>query len=167
MKEKKYEEVGRNYRFFLSWRHALLAGIFVIAYSVIFLTIEVYKQIPLLACCIPLLCSPVGVLFWMIDLKTSKLYYTAIESGKNLEGADGGIYSEISKIAKSPRKDSEILKTEKSTEEDREIFSHSSVLNIIFGGTSVLLLVSTIFILFFAIIKTAILIIATIKTFLP
>lgn len=144
MKEKKYEEVGVNYRFFLGWRHASLAGIFLILYGIISITIDVYAKSPWLACFIPALCSPIGILFWVIDLRTSQLYYDAIIAGKKLEGFEGGIYSEISKTAKPP-------------EECFKNLSHSLAINIIFWGTSALLFVFTLVIVFFA----------TIKTFLP
>gem|GEM_PF-3207386 len=142
MKEKKYEEVGTNYRFFLGWRHASLAGILVIVYGVLFLTIEVYKQIPILACLIPLFGSPIGILFWIIDVRTRKLYHSAIIAGKKLEGLDGGFFSELSKVALPPESKSWEAQTQ------------SLALDILFWGTSIILLFIASLILIIAICKT-------------
>ena len=141
MKEKKYEEVGSNYRFFLGWRHASLAGIFIILYGIASLTIEVYKQTAMLACFVPALCSPIGLIFWLVDRRTRNLYHAAITAGKKLEGFEGGVYSELSKIVQPPKSKSWGKITQ------------SSALNILFLGTSLLLIITSTIIFITAILK--------------
>ncbi len=98
MKDELYKEIGANYRFFLGWRHASFAGNLIILYGVITLCISTYKSEPKWAFLIPLLASPIGVLLWMIDVRTRTLYHAAIQAGKELEGSDGGFYTKLNEV---------------------------------------------------------------------
>jgi hypothetical protein len=102
MPDKKYEETGNNYRFFLGWRHAAFAGNLIIIYGAMSLTLSTYKDSASLAWLIPGLASPVGILLWMIDVRTRDLYHAAIEAGKKLEGNDGGFYTQLADKVKVP-----------------------------------------------------------------
>ena len=129
MDEKSYKEVGEIYRFFLSWRHAAFAGDLVIMYGVLSLTFSTYKEMPFIACIIPLIGSPVGILLWMIDKRTRNLYHAAIDAGKALEGTDGGFYSELDKI-----------RLEKDASPFKKI-TQSAALNLLFWGSSLILFI--------------------------
>jgi len=132
MTDKKYEEIGQNYRFFLGWRHAAFAGALVILYAVLSLTFSIFNESPLIAWIIPALASPVGILLWIIDVRTRELYHAAIKAGKKLEGKQGGFYTSIDKVA-LPKGSSPFLKR-----------SQSGALNLLFIGSSILLLVLSI-----------------------
>src|SRR5688572_6908685 len=99
MQEKKYEEIGTNYRFFLGWRHAAFAGDLIILYGVISLTTSFYKDKDLIACAwiIPAVAAPIGLLLRLIDVRTRVLYHAAIRAGQVLEGDTGGFYTELAK----------------------------------------------------------------------
>lgn len=100
--EKAYEEVGANYRFFLAWRHASFAGMLVVLFATAQLTLSTFKDQPRLAWLIPMLASPLGLLLWIIDIRTRALYHAAIRAGKRLEGEAGGFYTELSQVTLPP-----------------------------------------------------------------
>lgn len=129
MDGKKYEEIGTNYRFFLGWRHAAFAGDLVIIYGVLSLTFTVYKDTPSFAWIVPALGSPLGVLLWIIDVRTRELYHAAIRAGKSLEGKKGGFFSQLSKVA-LPKGTSPFIK-----------LTQSGALDLLFFGSSICLLV--------------------------
>jgi hypothetical protein len=133
MEDKRYEEVGTNYRFFLGWRHAAFAGDLAVFYAVLWLTFSVYKEIPVIAWIVPTLGWPVGILFWIIDMRTRDLHLATIKAGKALEGNRAGFYTQLSRIA-SP----------KGTSAFKRI-SQSTALDILFFGSSICLLLLAIF----------------------
>ena len=127
IEEKKYEEIGSNYRFFLGWRHAALAGYLVVLFGVISITITAYKEDIPIAPWIPLICAPVGVIIWLIDNRTIDLYHAAIRAGKNLEGEKGGFYTELSEhVVKCP-----------DSNQKKGKLTHSRTLKLIFLGYSI------------------------------
>ena len=132
MNEKKYEEIGDNYRFFLSWRHATFVGDIVIVFGVLSLTFSTYKDIPSIAWIIPLIGAPVSILLWIIDVRNRDLYHAAIRAGKVLEGKEGGFFTELSKEVLSKGESPFKMKTQ------------SGALNILFWGSSVSLLILSI-----------------------
>ena len=93
MNEKKYEEVGLNYRYFLGWRHACVAGDFIVLYGVASLYLTARKEAPGLAWLVPLVASPIGFLLWWIDKRNRELIHAVQRTGKELEGPSGGVYS--------------------------------------------------------------------------
>lgn len=132
MKEKIYEEVGNNYRFFLRWRHAALAGNMVVLGAVLSFSISAYKDAKELMWIIPLLASPMGLLLWVIDVRTRSLYHTANRAGKEIEDSESvsGFYSKlISDAVALPKNDSTFSK-----------LTQSLALNVLFLGSSALLL---------------------------
>lgn len=92
---KVYEEIGKNYRFFLGWRHLTLAGyIPILGATIKFITTNddhLPRAIALL------LCGVLAFLFWAFDFRTRQLYNAATASGKQFESENGinGFYSLI------------------------------------------------------------------------
>jgi hypothetical protein len=74
MKEKAYEEVGANYRFFARWRHAAVVGDLVVLWAVLTLCISAYEDARQLMWAIPLCASPFGIILWIIDVRTRDMY---------------------------------------------------------------------------------------------
>ena len=132
MKDEIYKEVGSNYRFFLGWRHASFAGYLIVLYGVITLCVSTYKSEPKWAFLIPLLASPIGILLWMIDVRTRTLYHAAIRAGKELESNEGGFYTELSKEAIPP-----------GTSPFTKI-TQTGALNLFFWGSSIVLFICSI-----------------------
>jgi hypothetical protein len=98
MNETIYKEVSATYRFFLGWRHAAIVGIVVIMGGVISLLSSVSKESPGLAFLVPLFASPLGVIFWAIDVRTRDLYHAAMRAGKALERGVG-FFTVLSEVA--------------------------------------------------------------------
>lgn len=142
MNDKKYEEVGANYRFFLRWRHASFAGNALILYGAISLCISAYRDSPTLAWIVPLLASPIGILMWIIDVRTREAYHAAINAGEKLEGDEGGFYTKLIEdvaLARGSSPFKEFIKSHKLT--------HSIALDIFFIGSSVMLLITAVVLL--------------------
>ena len=135
MKEKIYEEVGTNYRFFLSWRHASFAGDLVIFYTILSLTLSVYEKYPKIAWIIPFVSCPIGVLLWIIDKRSRDIYHDAIKAGEKLEGNDDGFFSFHSKSVLS------------KGESPFSKLTHSMALNLLFWGTSIILFIISVILL--------------------
>ena len=93
MNEKKYDEVGHNYRYFLGWRHACVAGDLVVLYGVTNLYFSARKEAPGLAWLVPLAASVIAFLFWWIDKRNRELIHAVQRVGKELEGPSGGVYT--------------------------------------------------------------------------
>jgi len=130
--EKKYEKIGTNYRFFLGWRHATFAGDVVILYGVVSLTLSIYQQSSSIAWIVPAVASPIGILLWIIDVRTRTHYHAAIKAGKDLEGDQGGFYTRLSK---------ELLPPSSSP---FKRLTHSMALDLLFWGTSLVMGVASI-----------------------
>src|SRR3990172_12420154 len=128
MEEKRYEEIGVNYRFFLGWRHAAFAGDLIILYGVFSLTSSMYKEIPTCAWIVPFIASPIGILLWMIDVRTRDLYHAAIKAGKDIEGEKGGFFTRLSETA-LPKGSSPFSK-----------ITQSASITLLFIGSSIILL---------------------------
>ena len=132
MDEKRYQEIGTNYRFFLGWRHAAFAGDLVILYGVLSLTSLIYNQTPDIAWLVPLIASPIGILLWMVDKRTRDLYHAAIRAGRELEGEKGGFFTQLSEVV-LPLGASPFRKV-----------TQSGALNLLFIGSSILLFIISI-----------------------
>ena len=128
MDDKRYEEIGTNYRFFLGWRHAAFAGHLVILYGILSLTFSVYGQSPAKAWLVPAFGSPIGILLWIVDVRTRDLYHAAIRAGKSIEGKRGGFYTQLTGIVVS-----------KGTPRLKRL-TQSLALDILFWGSSIGLL---------------------------
>jgi hypothetical protein len=133
MQEKKYEEIGTSFRFFLGWRHAAFAGEMVILYGIISLTLSTYKDSAEVAWIIPALASPIGILLWIIDVRTRDLYHAAIRAGKELEGDGGGFYTRLADEVVVPAGGSPFKRLTQST-----------ALNLLFVGSSLISIIISI-----------------------
>lgn len=96
-KEKIYEEIGENYRFFLRWRDLLFAGHFIITGALLSFTYTVFNANEHIAWLISLLGAPLGFLFRELDKRNRELYNQAIKAGASLEKISEGFYSMIQK----------------------------------------------------------------------
>ena len=136
MKEKIYEEVGNNYRFFLKWRHAALAGNMIVIGAILSFSITAFKDAKAMMWLIPLIGSPVGLLLWIIDVRNRSLYHTANRAGKEIEENEGvpGFYSKL-------------ISENIALPEGTSVFSQLSqglALNCLFLGSSALLVLLSI-----------------------
>ncbi len=136
MKEKIYEEVGNNYRFFLRWRHAAIAGNMVVIGAILSFSISAFQDAKELMWIIPLLGAPVGLLLWIIDVRNRSLYHTANRAGKEIEDSVGisGFYSKLI---------SENVALPKGTSVFSQL-TQSLALNFLFLGSTVLLILLSI-----------------------
>jgi hypothetical protein len=129
MKEKMYEEVGTNYRFFLKWRHAALAGNLLVLGAVFSGCISALKDAKEILWLIPLCASPVGILLWIIDVRTRDLYHATIDAGKELEDGVKGFYTRLADNVRVPAGKSGFSQ-----------LTQSLALNVCFIGSPLLLL---------------------------
>lgn len=130
MDEKKYEEVGHAYRYFLGWRHAAFGGYVLVLYGVVSLFISATKDASSLAWVIPLTASPIGFFLRWIDLRTRDLYHAAQRAGMDLEGEGGGLFTRLNETS-LPRGASVFSRT-----------TQSGALDTFFLGFSLLLFVA-------------------------
>ena len=132
MKEKIYEEVGNNYRFFLRWRQAACAGNVIVLGAILSLSVSTFKEAKELMWIIPLLASPVGLLLWIIDVRTRSLYHVANRAGQEIEDSEGvpGFYSKLISEGVALSKDASVSSR----------LTQSFALNFMFFGSSVILL---------------------------
>jgi len=81
-----YEEIGRNYRYFLDWRAKLLAGYFavIVGLAVGFAWILGRSMIRLSSLA-PFSLFGISVLFWCLDLRNRQQYHACIEAAAQLE----------------------------------------------------------------------------------
>lgn len=93
MKDKLYDEIGNNYRFFLRWRHAAFAGQCVVIFAVCSLCATFIESAKEIAWIVTLAGSPIGILLWIIDVRTRDLYHATIKAGAELEGDSKGFYT--------------------------------------------------------------------------
>jgi len=129
MKEKLYEEIAANYRFFLNWRHASFAGHMVILGAVVSFSIGAYKDAKPLLWLIPLAGAPFGVFFCIVDTRIQKIFQCAIEAGRKLEGELGGYFSEQAEIGTVPIRDKCPM-----------LFTHTMALRIVYLGSTLTLM---------------------------
>ena len=129
MKDKVYEEVGTNYRFFARWRHLALAGDLLVVWAILSLCVIAYKDARELMWLIPLIASPIGVVLWIIDYRTRDMYHAAIRAGADLEGDLKGFYTRVRDEVALPKDKSFINR-----------LTHTLALSIVFFGTTAILL---------------------------
>ncbi len=116
MKKKDlYSEIGRNYRYFLGWRHRLLAGYLVTVSGLAIAFSWTYSnnvdKINRLSWIVLLLGFIITLVFWSLECRNRKLYRTCQNAGSHLEKYKG-VYTDLIK--------------------SRGIFSHSGILNAMF-----------------------------------
>lgn len=136
MNGKLYEEVGTTYRFFLGWRHAAFAGNLVVIYGALSLTLTALEKQPTVAWIVPLIAAPIGVLLWILDVRTRDLYRAAIRAGKQLETKqpEPALFTQLG--------DEAIPRWKSLSQEPflkrvfKKLCSHSAALNVFFIGSS-------------------------------
>jgi len=133
MKEKLYEELCHNYRFFLTWRHAAFAGNILAIGGTIALSISALKQSPEIAYLLPLFASPIGIFLWLLDIKIRKIYRAIHASGEQLEDGYEGYFKSLRKVGASfPRGNTS--KEDKASGTKFGV-SHSGLLNFVYWSS--------------------------------
>ena len=137
MKEKIYEEIGNNYRFFLRWRHAAFAGNLIVIGAILSFSVAAFKDAKELMWIIPLIASPVGLLLWIIDVRNRSLYHVANRAGKEIEDNEGiaGFYSKLISEDVALPKGTSVFST----------WTQSLAIDILFLGSSVVLILLSLF----------------------
>ena len=124
MEKVTYTETGINYRYFLGWRHKLLAGYLVavaglaVGFSWSLTHIETKQN----SWIILILGSFISLVFWRLDYRNRDLYHACQSAGAKMEMKNGliegqGIYTALVKSSSN--------------------LSHSVVLNIMFMSTAI------------------------------
>jgi len=143
MNEKAYEEIGPNYRFFLAWRHAALAGGLVILWGTCSLLTSAYEKGMSIAWLIPGLAALALFSLWIADRRTRQIYRSLTDAGKALEGDDAGPYHALTDIGIPedaqwlPKKGKPLCK----------LYSQSFALDCFFLGSAAILLLVAVFLL--------------------
>ena len=129
MDDKIYEEIGNNYRFFLKWRHAAFAGQSLVLFATGSVTISFIDKAKEIAWIVPLAACPIGILLWMIDVRTRDVYHAALKAGALMENGKPGFYTTTKADVELP-KDSSAFKQ----------ITQSAALSLFFWGSSLCLL---------------------------
>ncbi len=94
-----YTSIGENYRFFLNWRHALLAGYFASLFALFnaytwMIENDTAKQVVILYVCGIL----ISIFFWGFEYRIRDLYRACIAAGKEIEeqAEQPGLYAKLS-----------------------------------------------------------------------
>ena len=104
----KYEEIGKNYRFFLTWRYGIFAAyLFVLwsSFSISFKLLE-KKVDPIIIGSILFVSSIIILCLWIAEQRNRELYRGLIEKGKELEDSNNQAYRilyDLSKVNKQWR----------------------------------------------------------------
>lgn len=141
MKEKAYEEIGPNYRFFLAWRHAAFAGGLVILWGTCSLLISAYEKGVAIAWLIPLPASLALFSLWLADCRTRQIYRSLTLAGKALEDNNSGPYHALTDVG--IQKDAPWFP--KKGKPHSKLFSQSFALDCFFVGSALGLLVVAFF----------------------
>ena len=101
-KKDVYNEVGVNYRYFLDWRHKILAGylVTVAALAIGFSWAITNYELKPHSWILLMLGVIISIVFWLLDYRNRHLYHTCQEVGAKIEASEGildgqGIYSEL------------------------------------------------------------------------
>jgi hypothetical protein len=137
IKEKIYEEIGNNYRFFLKWRHAAFAGNMIVLGAILSFSVSAFKDAKELMWIIPLVASPVGLLLWIIDKRNRSLYHIVNRAGKEIEDSEGvsGFYSKLISEGVALPKDKSAYSQ----------LTQSLALELFFFGSSIMLILLSLF----------------------
>jgi hypothetical protein len=130
-KKDFYSEIGTNYRYFLDWRHKLLAGylVTVAGLAIAFSWALTNNTIKPLSWIILLLGLIITLVFWGLEFRNRDLYHVCQKAGSQIEQKEGidngqGIYTAL--------------------DNSRNRISHSMVLDILFSIASLGFLVGSI-----------------------
>ena len=90
-----YEEFGRNYRFFLTWRYGVFAAYFVLIWGTLNLSMNAIKIDDNISGLILVIASIISPLIWIADCRTRDIYRRLTEAGKEIEKGEGGAYTTL------------------------------------------------------------------------
>ena len=99
--EDIYKEIGTNYRFFLNWRHGLLAGYLAVLAALSLGFSWIYTSAHYLLWIIFAIGIIISFLFWALEYRNRDLYRTCMNVGEKCESFfqyDIKMYSELNKI---------------------------------------------------------------------
>lgn len=109
--EAIYKELGLNYRFFLGWRHALLAGHVVILGAILLQTYNALESIPKISGFIPLFGIGSSIIILKLEDRIQDLYRAAIGAGIVLEGKNPGFFTAVNTDSKKTTHSTTLTKT--------------------------------------------------------
>jgi len=96
--KRAYDEIGTNYRFFLTWRHRLLGGYLAVLAGAGIAFSWSHTNNPRLLRLIQFLICGITVVFWLFDLRNRDLYHACQEAGADCERdlpPEAGIYTRL------------------------------------------------------------------------
>lgn len=107
-----YEEIGRNYRFFLNWRYALIAGYFVSLGTIGKVLLGLWNKQPYILPII-LLSILFGVteFFYQLEIRNRDLYHYCTQQGRSIEEKlkIKGVYTRLNELADEASTESKYL----------------------------------------------------------
>jgi hypothetical protein len=103
--DQLYEQLCKNYRFFLKWRQAVFGGYLVILGATLSLSIAAYKDARPITWIVPVSASPLGLVFWGLDIRVRKLFRHTYLIGRRMEGDYYGFFNGIGEIGVVPKAD--------------------------------------------------------------
>jgi len=93
-----YEEIGKNYRFFLSWRYGVFAAYFVLLYGAFNLAQSTLSADIKVSGLILIIASIISFFLWIADCRTRVIYRNLLRSGSKIEKKNKGAYSTLNDI---------------------------------------------------------------------
>ena len=97
----QYEEIGKNYRFFLTWRYGIFAAYLILFWSTSSIASNMLekKYDPFIVGFVFLIALVISICLHMAELKNRKLYRSLVENGKNLETSSNEAFSTLSSLS--------------------------------------------------------------------
>ena len=96
-----YAETGNNYRFFLAWRHALMAGYLAVLAAVAVALWAVVENRPGIIPWIFVVAIVVTGVFWALEARNRDLYRACLDAGEQQEST-AGIVGSFTKLNAKP-----------------------------------------------------------------
>ncbi len=98
----KYEEIGKNYRFFLTWRYGIFAGYLIVLWSSFSASFNLLekKVDPVLVGALLLISSVIILCLWIAEQRNRDIYRGLINKGKELENSENEAYSILCNLSK-------------------------------------------------------------------
>ena len=94
----RYEEIGKNYRLFLSWRYGVIAAYFVLVWGTLNLSLNGLKIHDNISGLILIIASFICVFLWIADCRTRNIFRNLIEKGGTIENTKKGAYSVLDQL---------------------------------------------------------------------
>ena len=100
-----YEEFGKNYRFFLTWRYGVVLAYFGLFYGLFTVTLESLKINNILSGVVLIFGSLISLFLWFADCRTREIYRRLTKFGRRyeqkivgLEYAKNGAFSALESV---------------------------------------------------------------------